>query len=220
MYILSILDQVSVTSSLKLKLTLLNLSDLKLLLTKLEDQLIPHPHLALLQWKEENIYYMYKFMKFQSFMLSNTPYVVFHVPLVDNWLQFNLYRIHNIPIVHTALKKSFKYSIQEEYLAVGSDLQYISFPLSDNIMVCQISNRQFCHITSPLYTADTSKSCSYALFLNIKARINSVCILSIINQTHDEAININDNFGAISTFQDDKKVYITCLQFSYTINMT
>ena len=89
-------------------------------------------------------------------------------------------------------------------------------PPSADIMACQVLNGQFCHINSPLYVADTSKSCSYTLFLNDKAKINSVCLLSIVNQTHNEAININDNFWAISTLQNDKILYITCLQFSYT----
>ena len=50
-------------------------------------------------------------------------------------------------------------------------------------------------------------------------KINSVCILSIINQTHDKAITINDIFWAISTLSNDKVSYITCLQFSYTIKL-
>ena len=35
----------------------------------------------------------------------------------------------------------------------------------------------------------------------------------------DEAINISDNFWSISTLQDNKKLYITCLQFSYLIKL-
>ena len=35
----------------------------------------------------------------------------------------------------------------------------------------------------------------------------------------DEAININDNFWAISTLQNNKKLYITCLQYSYSISL-
>ena len=53
--ILSILDQVSVISSQKLKLTLLNDSDLKLLLANPEDQLVSHPHLTLPQWEGNNL---------------------------------------------------------------------------------------------------------------------------------------------------------------------
>ena len=58
-----------------------------------------HPQLTLPQWEGENILYMYKFMKLQSFMLSDTLYYVLHIPLVAKSLQFNLYRIHNIPLV-------------------------------------------------------------------------------------------------------------------------
>ena len=81
----------------------------------------------------------------------------------------------------------------------------------------QVSNGQLCHINSPLYAAATSNSCNYALFLKDIVKINDFCILSVINQTQDEAHNINDNFWAISTLQDNKKLYITCLQYSYTI---
>ena len=98
-------------------------------------------------------------------MITNTLYVVLHIPLVDKSLQFYLFGIHNIPLVHPILKKSFKYIIQEEYLSIRSDEQYISFLLSTDIMACQVSNGQICHINSALYTTDTSNSCTYALFL-------------------------------------------------------
>ena len=143
-------------------------------------------------------------MKLQSFMLSDTLYVVLHIPLVDKLLQFNLYQIHNSPSVHVILKKSFKYCIQEEYLAIRSDPQYISFLLSMDIMACQVSNGQFCHINSPLYASDNS--CTYPLFLKDRVKINDFCILSVINKTQDEACNINDNFWPISIFQDNKKL--------------
>ena len=202
MDILSILSQVLVISLQKLKPTLLNPLDLNSLLTKLETQLVSHPRLTLCQWNGENIWYMYKFMKHWLFMMSDTLYVILHIPLGEKSLKFNLYRIYIIPLIHPILKKSFRYLIQEEYLAIRSYTQYISFPLSTDIMACQVSNGQFCHINSPLYTADTSNSCSYALFLQNKDKINKFCILWVMNQTQDEAFNINDNFWAISTCPD------------------
>ena len=93
--ILSILYQVSIISSQKLKPVLPNPLNLKLLLTKLETQLVSHPRLSLPQWNGENILYMCKFMKLRSFMMSDTLYVILYIPLVDKSLQFNLYRIHN-----------------------------------------------------------------------------------------------------------------------------
>ena len=95
--ILSILNPVSVTSSQKLTPTLLHPLDLISLQNKLEAQLLSHPRLALPEWNSENIWYMYKFMKLQLFMMSNTLYIVLHIPLVEKLLQFYLFRIHNIP---------------------------------------------------------------------------------------------------------------------------
>ena len=51
--ILSILNQVLVISSQKLKPALLNPSDLKSLLTKLTTQLVSHSRLSLPQWEGE-----------------------------------------------------------------------------------------------------------------------------------------------------------------------
>ena len=202
--ILSILNHVSVISSQKLTPALLNPLDFISILTKLEMQLVSHPRLALPKWNGENIWYMYKFMKLTSFMMSDTLYVVLHIPLVDKSPQFHLFRIHNIPLVHPIPQKSFKYSIQEEYLTIRSDEQYILFPLSTDTMACQVSNGQFCCINSPMYAAGTSNSCSYALFLQTKDKINTFCIMSVINQMWDEAIDISDNFWNISTFKNNK----------------
>ena len=41
----------------------------------------------------------------------------------------------------------------------------------------------------------------------------------MVHQMQDEAISINVNFWSISTLHSDKKVYITCLQFSYFIKI-
>ena len=146
-------------------------------------------------------------------MTSNTLYVVQHIPLADKSLKFHLFRTHNTPLVHPILKKSFRYSIQEEYPVIRLDEQYISFPLCTDIMAYQLSNGQFCHVNSPLYTPDTSNSCSYTLFLQNKDKINKFYLLSVIYQTQDKAININNNFWAISTLQNNKKLYITYITF-------
>ena len=71
-YILSITSQILVIHSQKLTPAPLNPLDLMSLLTKLETKLVSHPRLTLPTWHNENIWYMYKFMKLQSFMLSDT----------------------------------------------------------------------------------------------------------------------------------------------------
>ena len=85
-------------------------------------------------------------------------------------------------------------------------------------MACRLNDQLF-HINTPLYTADTSRFCSYALFLQNRNKINTFCTLSVINQTQDKLVNINDIFWAISTLESNKKLHITCLQFSYSLTL-
>ena len=145
---LSIINQISVISSQKLTPTLLSPHDLTSLCIKLETKLVSYPMLALPVWHGKNIWYMYKFMRLQSFIISDTLYAVIYIPPVDRSLQFHLFQIHNIPLVLPTLQKSFQYTIHQENLAIRSDRQYISFPLSTDIMACQVSNGDFCHINT------------------------------------------------------------------------
>ena len=75
---------------------------------------------------------------------------------------------------------------------IRSHTQYISFPVSTDILACQVSDGQFCCINSLLYTEDTSSSSSYFHFPQNKDRINRFYILSMVNEMQDETININD----------------------------
>ena len=84
-------------------------------------------------------------------------------------------------------------------------------------MACQVSNAKFCPNNTPLYTADTSKSCSYVIFLQNTKKINTFCTLSVSNQTQDKALNVNETFWVISILESNKKLYITCLQFIYSL---
>ena len=168
--ILSIINQILIRSSQKLAQVLLNPLDLTSLLIKLETKLVSYPRLALHAWHSENIWYMYKFMKLQSFIISDTLYAVSHILLVDKSLQFHLFQIHNIPLFHLTLQKLFQYTIHEENFAIRSDRQYISFPLSTDIMACQSPNGQFCDINTPYiqWTHPSPAATSYSSTIEIK----------------------------------------------------
>ena len=117
--ILPISNWVSVISSQKLRPALLNPLDFKLLITKPKNQLVSHPRWALPQWEGEDIWYMYKFMKLWSFKLSDTLYVVLYIPQVNKSLQFNLYRIHDIPLVYPILKNHLNTPSWKDSLKLG-----------------------------------------------------------------------------------------------------
>ena len=105
--ILPIIYQISAIHLQKLTPALLNPLALISLFIKLETKLISHPRLTLPAWHSGNIWCMYKFIKLQSFMMSDTLYAVLHIPFFDRSLQFQLFRIYNVPLVHPTLQSHF-----------------------------------------------------------------------------------------------------------------
>ena len=69
----------------------------------------------------------------------------------------------------------------------------------------------------PLYMQPTLQILVIMPYSLKTEKINIFCILSVINQTQHETLNINNNMWVISTLQDNEKLYITHLQYSYMI---
>ena len=82
-------------------------------------------------------------------------------------------------------------------------------------MACQFPMVNFVTLIPP-HIQQTPQSPT-AMPHSSKIKINTFCILLVINQTHDKAVNTNDNFWTITTLQNNKKFYIICLQFSYSL---
>ena len=97
----------------KLKPTLLNLLDLKSLLIRPETQIVSCPRLGLSEWNGENFLVYVQIHETLIIYDLRHPVFVVDIPQADKSLQINLYRMHNIPLVHPILKKSFRCSIQE-----------------------------------------------------------------------------------------------------------
>ena len=44
--------------------------------------------------------------------------VILSIPLIDNFLQMDLYEVYNLPALHPGLKVQFSYVLEGEYLAI------------------------------------------------------------------------------------------------------
>ena len=71
--------------------------------------------------------------------------VILILPLIDRDLEFNLFKAHNLPLLHPELKKIFTYQINNPYLAIRSDGNYLTIPVHDDILTCTISAGYFCN---------------------------------------------------------------------------
>ena len=67
-------------------------------------------------------------MKVTPLIMKNFLLVILTIPLVDQCLVINLYKVHNLPALHPGLHVQFEYQLEGEYLAITKDKQYAALP--------------------------------------------------------------------------------------------
>ena len=87
----------------------------------------------------------------------DTLLVILTLLLVDKGPIFHLYEIHDLPLLHKILQKSFYYETPYTYFTVWSDLWYINFPDDNNVLRCLVSTGHFCWLNIALHPVDKSK---------------------------------------------------------------
>ena len=67
-------------------------------------------------------------MKVTPIIMENFLLVILTIPLADQSLVMNLYKVHNMPALHPKLHVQFQYQLEGEYLAITKDKQYAALP--------------------------------------------------------------------------------------------
>ena len=73
--------------------------------------------LRLCEDPETNIWSYYRTVKLTPNLLQDYLMLILTVPLVDQYLQMNLYKVHNLPMLHPALNVHAQYELEGTYLA-------------------------------------------------------------------------------------------------------
>ena len=79
----------------------------------------------------KNILYnqnIHSIMKVTPIIMENFLLVILTIPLADQSLLMNLYKVHNLPALHPKLYVQFEYQLEGEYLAITKDKQYAALP--------------------------------------------------------------------------------------------
>ena len=90
-------------------------TDLRDILEDVKAKLIANPKLALPIDKNANIWACYQFLKIDSFVHRDMLIVILTLPLIDKDLQFDLFKAHSLPLLHSKLKKTFIYELESPY---------------------------------------------------------------------------------------------------------
>ena len=101
-------------------------------------------------------------------ILQDCLMLILTVPLVDQSLQVNLYKVHNLPMLHPTLNVHVQYELEGAYLAIMMEGMFIFLPTALHIKLCLITNGCLCMFDQALYPIEHTNWCIYALFVNDK----------------------------------------------------
>ena len=106
---------------------------LQLVLAQAKEDMKRNPQLTLPEDPNINIWNYYSIMKVTPIIMENFLLVILTIPLADQSLIMNLYRVHNLPALHPKLHVQFQYQLEGEYLAITKDKQYAALPTAQDI---------------------------------------------------------------------------------------
>ena len=88
---------------------------LKKILHKIEEDIKSNARLKLCKDPKTNIWSYYGTVKLTPIVLQDNLMLILTVPLVDQLLQMNLYKVHNLPMLHPTLNVHVQYELEGTY---------------------------------------------------------------------------------------------------------
>ena len=92
--------------------------------------------LGLCEDPKTNIWSYYGTSKLTPTVLQDYLMLILTVPLVDQSLQMNLCKVHNLPMLHPTLNVHAQYEIEGTYLATLLEGMSISLPPALDVVSC------------------------------------------------------------------------------------
>ena len=144
--------------------------------------------------------------------------LILTVPLIDQTLHMNLYKVYNLPMSHPTLHVHVQYEIENSYLTTLMDGMFITLPIALDVKLCLMTNGHLCMFKQALYPVDHTNWCIYALFINDEKQIEKNCFLKTINCSTNLAYSLDGYLWAISALAVEK-LQIGCVMETRVITI-
>ena len=116
-----------------------------------------------------NTWNYYSIMKVTPIVVDDFLLIILTIPLTDQSLEMDLYKIYNLPALHPKLKVEFTYQLEGEYLAITKNKLYAALPTAGEIRICKGTEGYLCLMNQSLYPVEKIEWCAYA-FIHTKQR--------------------------------------------------
>ena len=187
---------------------------LQLVLAQAKEDMKRNPQLTLPEDPNINIWNYYSIMKVTPIIMENFLLVILTIPLADQSLVMNSYRINNLPALHPKLHVQFQYQLEGEYLAITKDKQYAALPTARDIWICETTERYLCPMNQALYPVDKIEWCVYALYRQDTERIGTYCTIITTFRHANMAQSLDGYLWAVRSLKEEK-MRIRCLEDSH-----
>ena len=167
---------------------------------------------------ETNIWSYYETIKLTPIVLQDYLMLILNIPLVDQSLQMNLYKVHNLPMLHPTLNVHAQYEFEGTYLAIMMEDMFISLPTALDVKLCLITNGHLCMFNQALYPMECTQWCICASFISDKNEMKRNCFLNTLNQTTNLAYNLDGYLWTISALAT-KKLQVRCVMETLIITI-
>ena len=191
---------------------------LKRILHKIEEDIKSNARLKLCEDPETNIWSYYGTVILTPIVLQDYLMLILTVPLVDQSLQMDLYKVHYLPMLHPNLNVHAQYELEGTYLVTMMEGMFISLPTALDVKLCLVTNGYLCMFDQALYPVEGTNWCIYALFINDKNKIKRDCFLKTLNRTTNLAYSLDGYLWAISALAA-KKLQVRCVMETHVITI-
>ena len=207
-----------ILASQELNPTIIPPDILKSILHKIEEEIKSNARLKLCEDPETNIWSYYGTVKLTPIVLQDYLMLILTVPLVDQSLHMNLYKVHNLPMLHPTLNVHAQYELEGPYSATMMNGMFISLPTALDIKLCLVTNGHLCMFDQALYLVDNTKWCIYALFINDMHKIKKNCVLKMLDRTTNLAYSLDGCLWAISALASEK-LQVRCVMETHVVTI-
>ena len=70
--------------------------------------------------------------------------LILTIPLVDQCLQVNLYKVHNLPMLHPTLNMHAQYELEGTSLMASMEGMFVLLPTALDVKLCSVTNGHLC----------------------------------------------------------------------------
>ena len=187
-------------------------------LAQIKDDMKRNPRLQLPEDPNINIWNYYPIMKITPIVMDDFLLIILTIPLTDQSLEMNLYKIYNLPALHPELKVEFTYEMEGEYLAITKNKLYAALPTAREIRICKGTGGYLCLMNQALYPIEKIEWCIYALFTHNEEKKRKYCSINTHRRDANKAQSLEGYLWTVTVFEKEK-MQIKCLTDTHVIDI-